>query len=72
MYIAHQRFRFSGARQGSCPMSCAAIRRFVGIDFGRESAPDPTILLKIRRLLEKHLLTAIIFDQQQALSLTSV
>ena len=53
-------------------MSCAAIRRFVGIDFGRESAPDATNLLKFRRLLEKHLLTAIIFDQQQALSLTSV
>jgi len=39
-----------------------AIRRFVGMDLGRESAPDATTLLKFRRLLEKHKLTASIFE----------
>lgn len=38
-----------------------AIRRFVGIDLARESAPDATTLLKFRRLLEKHELTESIF-----------
>ena len=31
-----------------------ALRRFVGIDLGRERVPDGTTLLKFRRLLEKH------------------
>ena len=32
----------------------AAFRSFVGIDLGEERAPDATILLKFRRLLEQH------------------
>jgi IS5 family transposase len=32
------------------------------MDLGRESAPDATTLLKFRRLLEKHKLTASIFE----------
>jgi IS5 family transposase len=39
-----------------------SIRRFVGIDLSRESAPDATILLKFRRLLESHQLTGSIFN----------
>ncbi len=38
-----------------------AIRQFVGLDLGRESAPDATTLLKFRRLLETHQLTETIF-----------
>ena len=38
-----------------------AIRRFVGIDLGRETAPDATTLLKFRRLLEDKQLTDTIF-----------
>jgi len=38
-----------------------AIRRFVGIDLGREAAPDATTLLKFRPLLEEKNLTAAIF-----------
>ncbi|MCO6061820.1 transposase, partial [Pseudomonas sp. MOB-449] len=37
-------------------------RRFVGIDLGREDAPDATTLLKFRRLLETHALTRKIFE----------
>ena len=32
----------------------AAMRRFVGIDLGREGAPDETTLCKFRHLLERH------------------
>jgi IS5 family transposase len=31
-----------------------AMRRFVGIDLGREPAPDETTILKFRHLLERH------------------
>jgi len=39
-----------------------AIRAFVGIDLGRESAPDAATLLKFRHLLEAQDLTRQIFD----------
>jgi len=32
----------------------ASLRRFVGIDLGREPVPDATTLLKFRRLLNAH------------------
>ncbi len=31
-----------------------ALRRFVGIDLGRELVSDSTTLMKFRRLLERH------------------
>lgn len=43
-------------------MTSQAIRRFVGVDLARETAPDATTLLKFRRLLETHGLTKSIFD----------
>lgn len=39
-----------------------AIRRFVGIDLGREAAPDATTLLKFRRALERYGLTRRVFE----------
>jgi len=39
-----------------------AIRGFVGIDLGCESAPDATTLLNFRRLLEDHHPTESIFN----------
>jgi transposase, IS5 family len=44
----------------------AAIRTFVGIDLGREEAPDATTLLKFRHLLEDKELTKKIFEQINA------
>ena len=38
-------------------LDSVALRRFVGIDQGRERVPDDTTLLKFRRLLEKAMLT---------------
>lgn len=40
----------------------AAMRRFVGIDLGRESAPDETTVCKFRHLLEKHGLAERVFE----------
>lgn len=41
----------------------AALRRFVGIDLGREPVPDATSLLRFRHLLEHHELGAAIFTE---------
>ena len=39
----------------------ASLRRFVGIDLGREPVPDATTMLKFRRLLNKHKLGEALF-----------
>ena len=39
-----------------------AMRRFVGIDLGREPVPDETTILKFRHLLEAHDLGARLFE----------
>jgi len=43
-----------------------AMRRFAGIDLGREPAPDETTLCRFRHLLEKHELGAKIFAELNA------
>jgi transposase, IS5 family len=40
-----------------------AMRRFVGIDLGREPAPDETTILNFRHLLEQHKLGQVVFDR---------
>lgn len=52
MYIAQQCFGLSDEGIEDALYDSQAIRRFVGIDLARESAPDATTLLKFRRLLE--------------------
>ena len=52
MYTAQNCFRLSEEGIEDAIYDSQAIRRFVGIDLGRESAPDATTLLKFRRLLE--------------------
>jgi IS5 family transposase len=39
-----------------------AMRRFVGIDLGREPVPDETTILNFRHLLERHKLGQVLFD----------
>ena len=49
-----------------------ALRRFVGIDLGRESVPDETTLCKFRHFMEKHNLSDQLFrrvNQWQAVVL---
>ncbi|MDB5744287.1 MAG: transposase, family [Polaromonas sp.] len=41
----------------------ASLRRFVGIDLGREPVPDATTMLKFRRLLNDHKLGEALFAQ---------
>jgi IS5 family transposase len=61
MYIAQQCFGLSDEGTEDAIYDSPAIRSFVGIDLSREAAPDATTLLKFRRLLEAHGLTAKIF-----------
>lgn len=62
MYIAQQCFGLSDEGIEDAVYDSQSIRRFVGIDLGRESAPDATTLLKFRRLLEGQHLTRVIFE----------
>ena len=61
MYIAQNCFGLSDEGIEDAIYDSQAIRRFVGIDLGREAAPDATTLLKFRRLLEDKQLTETIF-----------
>ena len=61
MYIAQNCFGLSDEGIEDAIYDSQAIRRFVGIDLGRETAPDATTLLKFRRLLEDKQLTDTIF-----------
>jgi IS5 family transposase len=62
MYIAQNCFGLSDEGIEDALYDSQAIRRFVGIDLGREAAPDATTLLKFRRLLEEKNLTAAILE----------
>jgi len=62
MYVAQQCFGLSDEGIEDALYDSQAIRRFVGIDLGRESAPDATTLLNFRHLLEEHNLTESIFN----------
>ena len=49
--------RWSNLADATCEdalLDSTALRSFVGIDLARERVPDATMLLKFRRLLEKH------------------
>jgi IS5 family transposase len=62
MYVAQQCFGLSDEGVEDAIYDSQSIRAFVGIDLGRESAPDATTLLKFRHLLEANGLTRQIFD----------
>jgi len=62
MYVAQNCFGLSDEGIEDAIYDSQAIRRFVGIDLGREAAPDATTLLKFRRLLEEKALTDAIFN----------
>ena len=62
MYVAQQCFGLSDEGIEDALYDSQAIRHFVGIDLGRQTAPDATTLLKFRHLLEEHQLTVAIFS----------
>jgi len=62
MYVSQQCFGLSDEGIEDAIYDSQSIRAFVGIDLGRESAPDTTTLLKSRYLLEANGLTRQIFE----------
>ena len=54
MYFVQHWFNLADEACEEALLDSTALRRFVGIDLGRERVPDGTTLLKFRRRLEKH------------------
>ena len=63
MYFVQHWFNLADEACEEALLDSTALRRFVGIDLGRERAPDGTTLLRFRRLLEQHQLGAALFQQ---------
>jgi len=61
MYFVQHWFNLADEACEEALLDSTALRRFVGIDLGRERVPDGTTLLKFRRLLEKHQLGEQLF-----------
>ncbi len=54
IYFVQQWFNLSDPAVEEALYDSAALRQFVGIDLGREPAPDETTVCKFRHLLEEH------------------
>lgn len=61
MYFVQHWFNLADEACEEALLDSPALRRFVGIDLGRERVPDGTTLLKFRRLLEAHKLGEQLF-----------
>ena len=61
MYFVQHWFNLADEACEEALLDSTALRRFVGIDLGRERVPYGTTLLKFRRLLEKHELGTALF-----------
>jgi transposase, IS5 family len=62
MYFLQQWFGLADEALEDAIYDSQSMREFVGIDLAREGVPDATTLLKFRRLLEAHGLTAQLFE----------
>ena len=62
MYLLQIWFNLSDPATEDAIYDSYAMRKFVGINFLEEDAPDATTLLKFRRLLEEHKLNKLFFD----------
>lgn len=61
MYLVQQCLGLSDEGIEDAVYDSLSVRRFIGIDLTRGTAPDATTVLKFRRLLERHKLTERIF-----------
>jgi IS5 family transposase len=61
MYFVQHWFNLADAACEDALLDSTALRRFVGIDLGRERVPDATTLLKFRRRLEDKKLGEALF-----------
>jgi transposase, IS5 family len=66
MYFIQHWFNLADEACEEALYDSASLRRFVGIDLGREPVPDATTLLRFRRLLETHRLGEALFAQVNA------
>ena len=65
IYFLQQWFNLSGPGVEEALYNSLAMRRFVGIDLGREPVPDETTVCRLRHLLEAHNLGRRRFDEVQ-------
>jgi transposase, IS5 family len=63
IYFLQQWFNLSDPGVEEALYDSLAMRSFVGIDLGREPAPDETTVCKFRHLLEKHEIGRRLFEQ---------
>ncbi len=63
IYFIQQWFNLSDPAAEEALYDSLALRRFVGIDLGRERVPDETTICRFRHLLEKHDLGRGLFEQ---------
>jgi len=63
IYCLQHWFNLSDPAAEEAMYDVASMRAFVGIDLGRERAPDETTVCKFRHLLEEHGLGKAIFEQ---------
>ena len=66
MYFLQQWYTLADEALEDALYDSQAMREFVGIDLAREQVPDATTLLKFRRLLEQHELTAAMLAEVNA------
>ena len=62
IYFLQQWFNLSDSGAEEALYDSLTMRRFAGIDLGREPVPDETTLCKFRHLLERHDLGAAVFQ----------
>ena len=62
IYFCQQWFNLSDPAMEDALYDSESIRRFVGIELGEEAVPDETTILRFRHLLERHQLTAALFE----------
>ncbi len=63
IYCLQQWFNLSDPGAEEALYELASMRRFAGIDLGREPVPDETTLCRFRHLLEQHDLGRQVFEQ---------
>ena len=67
IYFVQQWFNLSDPAVEEALYDSLAIRQFVGIDLGREPAPDETTVCKFHHLLERHHLGDRLFAKVKAI-----
>src|SRR5262249_28539630 len=65
IYFLQQWFNLSDSAVEEALYDSLAMRRFVGIDLGREPLPDETTVCRFRHLVEEHDLSRQLFDEVQ-------